>query len=208
LTDLAHSGLLAEQVNETPALTDVARNCSEDHHPVFVDSIFLHRWWSCHRLPERSFSVAGRQFHICARCTGVVVGLVASPFLIPLHQISGPAFFPLAGILCADALTQLCGFRKLTNVLRFSTGFLTTAYAPFRVDLNRRALPLMAQFKTLRFFNTARGQHEKIRQLTFESSQGWRVIGETIEQGGFRGGKAFCLFEICPPLAFFAGRHA
>jgi hypothetical protein len=65
----------------------------------------------------------------------------------------------------------------------------------------------MAQFKTLRFFNTARGQHEKIRQLTFESSQGWRVIGETIEQGGFRGGKAFCLFEICPPLAFFAGRH-
>jgi uncharacterized membrane protein len=35
----------------------------------------------CHQLPERSFFLAGRQFPVCARCSGlyagVVLGLVA-----------------------------------------------------------------------------------------------------------------------------------
>jgi hypothetical protein len=125
LTDLAHSGLLAEQVNETPASTDVARNCSEDHHPVFVDSIFLHRWWSCHRLPERSFSVAGRQFHICARCTGVVVGLVASPFLIRYIKFQDQLSFhwlefyaPMRSPNCAGSVNQRTFFASVLGFLQ------------------------------------------------------------------------------------------
>ena len=64
----------------------------------------------------------------------------------------------------------------------------------------------MAQFKTLQFPNTPNGQQQKVKSLTVESAQGWRVVGETIEQGEFKGGKACCLFTICAPLAFFAGR--
>ena len=28
----------------------------------------------CHQMPERSFFYKGKQFPVCARCTGVIIG--------------------------------------------------------------------------------------------------------------------------------------
>ena len=64
----------------------------------------------------------------------------------------------------------------------------------------------MFEFKTLEFPNTPQGQDEKVRALQFESTQGWRVVSETITPGHFKGGQACCLFAIFAPCAFLAGR--
>jgi len=94
---------------------------------IFVDSIVIHRWWICHRLPERSFFVAGRQFHVCARCTGMIAGLGLGLFLIPIRS----AILPVAAISVAavalDGMTQMFGWRTSNNVLRFGTGFAAAA---------------------------------------------------------------------------------
>lgn len=43
-------------------------------------------WWNfgkklgCHQLPERSFHWKGRQFPVCARCTGVYLGEMVALF--------------------------------------------------------------------------------------------------------------------------------
>jgi uncharacterized membrane protein len=103
---------------------------------VFVDGVWIHRFWGCHRLPERSFFVEGRQFHVCARCTGLIVGLPVSILLIPLRD-SLPFVFALFGILLiADGLTQFVRWRTSNNQLRFITGFGTAAtLLPSAVDL-------------------------------------------------------------------------
>lgn len=36
----------------------------------------LIRLFFCHRMPERSFFFKGKQFPICARCTGILVGII------------------------------------------------------------------------------------------------------------------------------------
>ncbi len=65
----------------------------------------------------------------------------------------------------------------------------------------------MGEFQTVRFPNTTEGQQQKVAWLAAESASGWRVVSETIEQGEFKGKKACCLFVICAPLAFLAGRE-
>jgi uncharacterized membrane protein len=48
-------------------------------------------WVACHKLPERSFFWKGRQFPVCARCTGLYIGYVSFPLfnfeLIYLNSI-------------------------------------------------------------------------------------------------------------------------
>jgi uncharacterized membrane protein len=94
---------------------------------VFVDSILVHRLWVCHRLPERSFYVSGRQFHLCARCTGLLVGLALSLCLVPLRESILPAWTVSSIALALDGLTQSFGWRTSNNLLRFTTGLATAA---------------------------------------------------------------------------------
>lgn len=101
---------------------------------IFVDGTWMHRAWHCHRLPERSFRVRGRQFHICARCTGLVVGGVMSPLAVTL----GPGLLLWVGstsllVFMFDSAAQLVGWRNSTNRLRFVTGVLTGTFVPAAV---------------------------------------------------------------------------
>src|SRR5579864_2986587 len=75
-------------------------------------------------------------------------------------------------------------------------------------DLGKAPTPAIAgtEFKTLRFPSTPKGQKRKVETLAVETAAGWRIVGETVEQGKFKGGDACCLFVICAPLAFLAGR--
>jgi uncharacterized membrane protein len=94
---------------------------------LFVDSVLVHRFWTCHRLPERSFSISRRQFHLCARCTGLLIGLVLSFCLLPLRSAMLPAWIVSSALLTLDGLTQSFGWRTSNNLLRFSTGLAAAA---------------------------------------------------------------------------------
>jgi uncharacterized protein len=65
----------------------------------------------------------------------------------------------------------------------------------------------MSEFKTLQFPNTPAGQADKVRALQRETTNGWRVVSETIVPGKFKGGQACCFFIIFAPCAFLAGHH-
>ena len=99
---------------------------------VFIDSTILHRLIGCHRMSDRSFFLNNRQFHICARCTGLVTGIPLSLLFIPFSSVVGSLFPICIGALMIDGLTQKVGLRESNNLLRFSTGLVSSAtFLPF-----------------------------------------------------------------------------
>ncbi|MBQ8692570.1 MAG: DUF2085 domain-containing protein [Synergistaceae bacterium] len=90
---------------------------------LFVDNILLDKYWHCHQMGKRSFFVSGRQFHLCARCTGILVGYCLSPLLWLLIGQKIIIFFLVFLLTMAvDGFTQLAGWRESFNLLRFVTG--------------------------------------------------------------------------------------
>ena len=59
----------------------------------------------CHRLPERSFFIHDHQLPLCARCTGIYIGLVTGTFFMLIRGRTRAARMPPAGIT-----TTLIGF--------------------------------------------------------------------------------------------------
>ena len=89
---------------------------------------FLYRWlprlFYCHCRPDRSFFWRGRQFPICARCTGQLVGLLLG---IPLFVVGRFPLYVCAALLLpliADGFLQLLTRYESTNPRRFITGTL------------------------------------------------------------------------------------
>lgn len=83
----------------------------------------------CHGRVERCLELFGVPMPICARCTGIYLGLFAGLFafrLIPLlrervmRSVAFIAVIPLA----LDGLTQLVGLRESVNPLRIATGVI------------------------------------------------------------------------------------
>jgi uncharacterized membrane protein len=81
----------------------------------------------CHGIVERCLPLFGVPMPICARCTGIYLGMLAglTAFLIVprvqervMRYVSFVAVMPLA----IDGLTQLAGLRTSTNPLRMVTG--------------------------------------------------------------------------------------
>lgn len=80
----------------------------------------------CHQLPERSFFINGKQFPVCARCTGVLFGqtiaIVSAFFSFHVKAIKLPLF--CIGIMGIDWGIQEMGLKESTNNRRFVTGIL------------------------------------------------------------------------------------
>ncbi|MGL4730784.1 MAG: DUF2085 domain-containing protein [Clostridium sp.] len=79
----------------------------------------------CHRIPERSFFFKGRQFPICARCTGILVGY----FIGIIHIILTKEVNVFLAIIfmipiSVDGIGQLYGYWQSNNRRRFLTGLL------------------------------------------------------------------------------------
>lgn len=105
---------------------------------LFVDNVLLYKFVRCHRLSSRSFFVKNRQFHVCARCTGLIAGYCISVFLIPFRNYVAPLFPTFFAILLIDGLTQLLEWRQSNNTLRLITGLGTgSTVLPFIVSLWR-----------------------------------------------------------------------
>ncbi len=83
----------------------------------------------CHRRPERSFFYKGRQFPVCARCTGFYISGIATIILINLYPVPYSLTTLLIGIIllipyAIDGFTQLFEIRESNNILRLITGLL------------------------------------------------------------------------------------
>lgn len=76
----------------------------------------------CHRMPERSFFFRGRQFPVCARCTGVFAGQSAAVIVGFFRNVPLPFSIALLGIMGADWGIQEMGIRESNNTRRFITG--------------------------------------------------------------------------------------
>jgi len=80
----------------------------------------------CHRKPERSFFWKGKQFPLCARCTGINLGYFSLPFFIfGLIEIS--ILWTVLMILPTyiDGAIQAYFNIESTNSRRFITGLLS-----------------------------------------------------------------------------------
>ena len=76
----------------------------------------------CHQRPERSFFYRGKQFPVCARCTGVTAGQLAA--ILAGCFISIPLRFSIAllAVMGIDWGVQELGIKTSTNRRRFITG--------------------------------------------------------------------------------------
>lgn len=79
---------------------------------LFALSLF----WRCHQLPKRSLQIRGRQMPICARCTGILIGLIVAPLF--LGGVSDWLMILLLMLFLADSISQAIGMRESTNAVR------------------------------------------------------------------------------------------
>lgn len=90
-----------------------------------LDIKILHYLFLCHRLPERSFFIKGRQFPICARCTGILVGYFGGLCYILINRNMNLGYEILLMIpIAVDGLGQFYGLWMSNNLRRFITGLL------------------------------------------------------------------------------------
>lgn len=90
---------------------------------------WLYRWlpiiFGCHCRPDRSFFYKGKQFPICARCTGELAGMLLSPvwliaFGLPDWRLCLLLMLPML----ADGFAQRLTPYQSGNLRRLVTGML------------------------------------------------------------------------------------
>lgn len=78
----------------------------------------------CHRMPQRSFFWRGRQFPVCARCTGAFIGYLLGLLLFPFFRLHAAVDLLFCALLFGDWLLQQVGLLSSTNPRRLVTGVL------------------------------------------------------------------------------------
>jgi uncharacterized membrane protein len=109
-------------------------------HPFWGFTIYRSFSYVCHQIPERSFFIAGHQFAVCARCTGLYAGFAAATFVYPLvrslRRVSAPPrkwLFIAAAPLAIDFALGFFGIWDNTHSSRFLTGALLGSVSVFYV---------------------------------------------------------------------------
>ena len=99
-------------------------NC--DNNPNFwIRCMQLGHFMGCHQRSDRSFFYKNKQFPICARCTGVIIGeFCALVFFLCKIRISLLICLVLCGIMFGDWLVQKMHLLQSTNKRRLITGIL------------------------------------------------------------------------------------
>ncbi len=113
---------------------------------VIMSMLYLLNSPFCHQLPERSFFIVGYKLPLCARCTGIYLGLL-NGYLIGLRTVrrnmgirpSSVVLLVLAALPAAvDGLAQYVGGIESTNLRRLITGTL------FGTAAGRLLIPVLA----------------------------------------------------------------
>ena len=109
-------------------------------HEAIGFTIYRAFSYLCHQLPERSFSLAGHQFAVCARCTGLYVGFASASLIYPLvrslKRTDTPArrwLLLAAAPMAIDVGLDMLGVWKNTHLSRLMTGLLLGSVAAFYV---------------------------------------------------------------------------
>ena len=77
----------------------------------------------CHQLSDRSFHINGIQLPLCARCTGILLGvIIVGPVCCSLLPLNMYVSIVLVFLMFIDGFTQYKGWRKSNNSLRLMTG--------------------------------------------------------------------------------------
>ncbi len=86
-------------------------------------NIILKYLFFCHQIPERSFFYKNKQFPICARCTGILVGYFLGIILIIIQREINLLLSTIFLIpLLIDGFGQLYNKWISNNPRRFFTG--------------------------------------------------------------------------------------
>ncbi|MGX7201266.1 DUF2085 domain-containing protein [Enterococcus plantarum] len=89
-----------------------------------MDTNWLARIFGCHCLPNRSFYFRQKQFPICARCTGELIGILVGIISFPFVHFSILFLILLLLPLIFDGFLQLLTTYESKNVRRCITGIL------------------------------------------------------------------------------------
>src|SRR5438552_2632486 len=68
------------------ALIIAAPLTESGNHAGFASAIYKAFSFVCHQIPERSFHIAGHQFAVCSRCTGLYAGFALAALTYPLAR--------------------------------------------------------------------------------------------------------------------------
>lgn len=78
----------------------------------------------CHQMKERSFFICEKQFPVCARCTGVLVGNLTAYIVFFIYIFSINTYVIGCAVLFLDWIIQELGIKESTNTRRFMTGII------------------------------------------------------------------------------------
>jgi uncharacterized membrane protein len=118
----------------------IAPLAAANNHPGVAFVLYRGFGTFCHQLPERSFFIAGHQFAVCARCTGLYAGftlmLLAYPLVRPIRSAVLPPMkwlFMAAVPLSVDFSLTFLGIWENTHTSRLLTGLLLGAVTVFYI---------------------------------------------------------------------------
>ena len=125
-------------------------------HNLLAFSIYQTFANVCHQLPERSFYIAGHQFAVCARCTGLYAGFTFAILLYPLIRpirtaVTPPRkwLFAAAAPLAVDFSLAFLGIWENTHTSRLLSGLLLGAVSVFYI------MPGIAELSSRRWRNSS-----------------------------------------------------
>ncbi len=109
-------------------------------HPLFASAIYKTFSFVCHQIPARSFHLAGHQFGVCSRCTGLYAGFAVAALVYPLarslKRTDAPSrlWLMLATLpLVVDFALGYFSIWENTHLSRFVTGALLSSVAVFYI---------------------------------------------------------------------------
>jgi uncharacterized membrane protein len=109
-------------------------------HSILAGDIYKGFSYLCHQLPDRSFHLAGHQFAVCSRCTGLYVGFalttLAYPLIRPIRATTTPALIWLILATVPLLIDFSLGYFNIwanTYASRFITGLLLSSVAVFYI---------------------------------------------------------------------------
>ncbi|WP_459639671.1 DUF2085 domain-containing protein [Faecalimonas canis] len=91
---------------------------------IYKKLMLIGRATGCHQLPERSFFYHGKQFPVCARCTGVFIGEILGVLLFKIAEISNLIGILFCLIMFVDWFVQYKFHSESNNMRRLITGFM------------------------------------------------------------------------------------